>query len=841
MATLSKEDFMDEDLDLSGLDEDLFIGLMGEGEGVNTFMLDDVREDGLTCPSVVDDSPSPFTAVSAAVATSFKAEYMDDDQSSHVHGERSAEAFDLGVLPESIHAQQQDGIIPEQENQSGLKGNAHSRKLSDTGSLSSPHGQQSPHPRGQPIPRRWPEQDEACRQGRPALAPLLPKGAACTKRPLPRSDSHTRSGGNIGKGESDIRRVVKSESFRSGRPPPLSCFMGPGADGEGGERSEKPQDAKMDRHTLKRPALEDIRSTPSSCSSSSTSTGSSHSRSGGNEDAELTSALAALERQGLAPQELKKQRRLIKNRMASQQHRERQKQQLEHLQASLAAKEEEIMALRVERDVLRTANGEMKKELASLRHALGVPGPEGGGGGLGSEGRGGRAGGWHASPSLSSLSEGTTSSESEGSASSPPPSLTNSPRTRIPQARVSKGAEARAEEWGREGRGGGVRAGGLPLFGALFLFTFLAAPSTFLLGNFRRDTSSSRFGGFLGESTLPSASLAGPLVTVHAVKDLTVPWLAASWAENRPAAEGAAGGEKAYLIDPVERQPHKWLAVGGQGTGSGGKGGKGREGGWGGHGAPWRFGESFELRVGAGGGRGGGKGVVRNETRTTSPPPSAPASTPPTRLRKQERAKAQLKSEGGKEGGVEGVRSNYPLTEDAAKQVDFYTGRDGRGQHGKQVAAREGGREEGGAFGVMGHDLSSGYLAGVEQLRVLREGGKEGGREGGPTASVWPRNSTLVVAEDDGEKEGEARDEGHGEVREGGKEEGGKEGRGGGKELDASSQLYFLLPAHTLDWAGQVPEETASSREGRWLEVGCGLTSVRIVKDVSFAGTGATA
>jgi hypothetical protein len=141
----------------------------------------------------------------------------------------------------------------------------------------------------------------------------------------------------------------------------------------------------------------------------------------------------------------------------------------------------------------------------------------------------------------------------------------------------------------------------------------------------------------------------------------------------------------------------------------------------------------------------------------------------------------------------------------------------------------------------MGHDLSSGYLAGVEQLRVLREGGKEGGREGGPTASVWPRNSTLVVAEDDGEKEGEARDEGHGEVREGGKEEGGKEGRGGGKELDASSQLYFLLPAHTLDWAGQVPEETASSREGRWLEVGCGLTSVRIVKDVSFAGTGATA
>lgn len=436
---------MDEDLDLSGLDEDLFIGLMGEGEGVNNFMLDDVREDGLTCPSVVDDSPSPFTAVSAAVATSFKAEYMDDDQSSHVHGERSAEAFDLGVLPESIHAQQQDGIIPEQENQSGLKGNAHPRKLSDTGSLSSPHGQQSPHPRGQPIPRRWPEQDEACRQGRPALAPLLPKGAACTKRPLPRSDSHTRSGGNIGKGESDIRRVVKSESFRSGRPPPLSCFMGPGADGEGGERSEKPQDAKMDRHTLKRPALEDIRSTPSSCSSSSTSTGSSHSRSGGNEDAELTSALAALERQGLAPQELKKQRRLIKNRMASQQHRERQKQQLEHLQASLAAKEEEIMALRVERDVLRTANGEMKKELASLRHALGVPGPEGGGGGLGSEGRGGRAGGWHASPSLSSLSEGTTSSESERSASSPPPSLTNSPISLLHQ-----GTEE-AREGGGEG------------------------------------------------------------------------------------------------------------------------------------------------------------------------------------------------------------------------------------------------------------------------------------------------------------------------------------------------------------------------------------------------------
>ncbi|EKU23375.1 hypothetical protein NGA_0709100 [Nannochloropsis gaditana CCMP526] len=144
MATLSKEDFMDEDLDLSGLDEDLFIGLMGEGEGVNTFMLDDVREDGLTCPSVVDDSPSPFTAVSAAVATSFKAECMDDDQSSHVHGESSAEAFDLGVLPESIHAQQQDGIIPEQENQSGLKRNAHPRKLSDTGSLSSPHAQQSP-------------------------------------------------------------------------------------------------------------------------------------------------------------------------------------------------------------------------------------------------------------------------------------------------------------------------------------------------------------------------------------------------------------------------------------------------------------------------------------------------------------------------------------------------------------------------------------------------------------------------------------------------------------------------------------------------------------------------
>jgi len=375
--------------------------------------------------------------------------------------------------------------------------------------------------------------------------------------------------------------------------------------------------------------------------------------------------------------------------------------------------------------------------------------------------------------------------------------------------------------------------------------------------------------------------MAGPLVTVNAVRDLTLPWLS-SKEGGKEGGKEEGKEEKGYLIDPVERLPHKWLAL--EGGREGGRAG-GRQGPTG---APWSYGESFELFLGSsssssssssGGGR--GRNVVGNVSTTSAfLPPSVSPSIPPTRLRKQPRAKAQLKTQGAREGGREGGGGSYPLTEDEAKQVDFYVGRDGKGQHDKQVlvprgeneegeGGREGGRAEGRAatsylfcpqaYGVMAPEVSDGYWAGVEQLGVLREGGREGGKEGGRTTAfmattVLSRNATLAAEAGEEEEHQQEQQEQEQEEQQqqqqgvpiisarpcpqaagGGGKGGGDKGDGGG-EIDLLPHMLFLLPAHSLDWGSQAAAQGQQPVEG-WLEVGCRLTSMRVVKDVRFAGT----
>ncbi len=89
--------------------------------------------------------------------------------------------------------------------------------------------------------------------------------------------------------------------------------------------------------------------------------------------------------------------------------------------------------------------------------------------------------------------------------------------------------------------GGGGSNGAFPLFGALFLFTFLAAPSTLLLGLRGGRGRTTGDGGLLGGLQLPqrpaSSPTAGPLVAVSAIRDLALPFVGGK-------GEGVGVGEK---------------------------------------------------------------------------------------------------------------------------------------------------------------------------------------------------------------------------------------------------------------------------------------------------------
>lgn len=127
--------------------------------------------------------------------------------------------------------------------------------------------------------------------------------------------------------------------------------------------------------------------------------------------------------------------------------------------------------------------------------------------------------------------------------------------------------------------------------------------------------------------------------------------------------------------------------------------------------------------------------------------------------------------------------------------------------------------------------------------------------------TVLSRNATLAAkagqrgerAQQEGKEVGEEKeeDEREGPVisagpcsRGGGGHAGGREGgggggaaaEGGGQELDSAPHMLFLLPANSLDWGSQAAAQGQVPVEG-WLEVGCRLTSIRMVEDVRFGGT----
>lgn len=96
-----------------------------------------------------------------------------------------------------------------------------------------------------------------------------------------------------------------------------------------------------------------------------------------------------------------------------------------------------------------------------------------------------------------------------------------------PRFRTSFGTFTTGSGGGTSSSSGG-NGGGFPLFGALFLFTFLAAPSTLLLslGRGRTTTKGDGLGGLLPQrpTVAVPAPMAGPLVAVSAIRDLALPF-----------------------------------------------------------------------------------------------------------------------------------------------------------------------------------------------------------------------------------------------------------------------------------------------------------------------------
>eukprot|EP00624_Nannochloropsis_granulata_P003970 evm.model.NODE_29940_length_27021_cov_30.846083.2 len=224
-----EEEMMDEELDLSGLDDDLLFGLLdgeGDGDGMPSFMMGAGGADPAGAGGQITPSISPFTAVSAAVAATLTDGYNPSSD--------SMVEMDMMMSPNAC----------------------------TSSSHLHPHQAQQQQQQQQ----QWQPKAKAS-----LTAPLPPKNMT-NKRPLPTSSN------------------VSMCSFSSGGTIISS-------------------------------------SSSSSSSSSRLSSSSSSTTTHPNDDAELLAALAALESRGLHPAELKKQRRLIKNRMASQLHREKQKQQ----------------------------------------------------------------------------------------------------------------------------------------------------------------------------------------------------------------------------------------------------------------------------------------------------------------------------------------------------------------------------------------------------------------------------------------------------------------------------------------------------------------------------------
>lgn len=158
-------------------------------------------------------------------------------------------------------------------------------------------------------------------------------------------------------------------------------------------------------------------------------------------------------------------------------------------------------------------------------------------------GAGGAMEGGYTSNDDSSVA-GSTSSSSGGSQNS------------SPRFRPSFGSFTSSNANG--GTGGG--SGGFPLFGALFLFTFLAAPSTLLLslGRGRTTTQGDGLGGLLPQR--PAVAVpptAGPLVAVSAIRDLALPFTATAGSGSSGGGGGGKGQEEGpQYWPPVLYGPH---------------------------------------------------------------------------------------------------------------------------------------------------------------------------------------------------------------------------------------------------------------------------------------------
>lgn len=181
-------------------------------------------------------------------------------------------------------------------------------------------------------------------------------------------------------------------------------------------------------------------------------------------------------------------------------------------------------------------------------------------------------------------------------------------------------------------------------------------------------------------------------------------------------------------------------------------------------------------------------------------PQPQPAAT--TRLR----SRATLKDASGRPAEEQGV--------DGERQVDFYMGRTRR-EAEKELEGKGKGEGEASylfcpqAFGLMEQALGSEYWRHVEAFLALPEGEQR---------AVMLQQRRALSQEQQEEEGRRMNSTVTGEVN------------------NDPHQLVLLVPARAVDWGnGQGGQQQQQQQGGdAWLEVGCRLTSMRLVTDVRF-------
>jgi hypothetical protein len=240
-------------------------------------------------------------------------------------------------------------------------------------------------------------------------------------------------------------------------------------------------------------------------------------------------------------------------------------------------------------------------------------------------------------------------------------------------------------------------------------------------------------------------------------------------------------------------------------------------------------------------------------------PPAAPAPAPvpssssgsgSTRLR----ARATLKDSAGRPQAVGKEEEEAEDERRTARQVDFYVGRTRRDAEAEGGGEGGKGQEETSymfcpqAFGMMAPGLSSAYWRHVEAFLAL------------PEAEQRAAKRRLLLQQQEEQQQQQQQQQGD--------EEGGRERRAGNRTTTATTatatapvsgregegedpRLLLLVPARSVDWGAGGQEQTqkeyhqhrhqqGEGLEEAWLEVGCRLTSMRLVNDVRFPAAAAT-